>query len=82
MASIAELKSKINLHDLAERLGFERPLANGNYRCPLRPDKHPSLSIYNNGYSWLDRASGEGGSCIDLVMYMSNCPTNPKPCAG
>lgn len=74
MASIAELKSKINLHDLAERLGLERPLANGNYRCPLRPDKHPSLSIYNNGYSWLDHASGEGGSCIDLVMYVEQLP--------
>lgn len=70
MASVAELKSKIDLHDLAEKLGVERPLPNGNYRSPHRDDKTPSLSIYNDGKNFKDHTTGEGGSCIDFIMYV------------
>ncbi|MBD0786699.1 toprim domain-containing protein [Vibrio sp. Y2-5] len=73
MASAERLKQQIDLHDLAHRLHMERPDSNGNYRAPNRDDKHPSVSIFNAaeaGYMmWKDHASGEKGSCIDLVIY-------------
>lgn len=74
MASIAELKNRIDLHDLAERLGMKRGKgANANYHSPFHDDKSPSISIDKEGKFFRDY-SAEGtphakGSCIDLVMY-------------
>ncbi len=72
MATIEELKTCIDLHDLALRLGLERPHGSGNYRSPLHKDKSPSLSIFKDGTRWKDHSgdSTAGGSCIDLVMYV------------
>lgn len=45
------------------------------YLChaPYRPDKNPSLTIfYSNGWKWKDKATGETGSWIDLVMKTEN----------
>ena len=72
MPSITQLKERIDLHDLAEKLDLERPDANGNYRSPHHDDKNPSLSIYDGGTKWKDHSADEGGSCIDLVMYVEN----------
>ena len=75
MASIDDLKNNINLHDLAERLGLERPSAEGNYKSPHHPDKSPSLSIYQNDTRWKDFSGTDDnqGTCIDLVMYVQDC---------
>lgn len=70
MASIEDLKSRIDLHDLAERLGLKRQTENsGNYFSPHRQEKMPSLSIFKDGTAWKDHGENIGGSCIDLVMY-------------
>lgn len=76
MATIEELKGRIDLHDLAERLGMVRH-ASGNYHAPGRKDEHPSLSIHKGkdgtatqATAWKDHATGEGGSCVDLVMLV------------
>lgn len=70
MASTEELKRIIDCHDLAEKLGLERPNG-GNYRSPHHEDRTPSLSIFEEGKRWKDHsAPGEGGTCIDLVMYV------------
>ncbi|HFG2190381.1 TPA: toprim domain-containing protein [Vibrio cholerae] len=73
MASAEQLKQLIDLHELADCLGMERPDPNGNYRAPNRPDKHPSVSIFDAGKAgymmWKDHTSGEKGSCLDLVIY-------------
>ncbi|KFA98759.1 toprim domain-containing protein [Vibrio sp. ER1A] len=73
MASADKLKRTIDLHDLAERLGMERPDPSGNYRAPSRDDKHPSVSIFDAKEAgiemWKDHTSGDKGSCIDLVIY-------------
>jgi hypothetical protein len=70
VASIAELKSRIDLHDLADKLGLSRPGDRGNYRSPHHDDKTPSLSVFdkNGTQGWKDHSSGKGGSCVDLVM--------------
>lgn len=72
MASIDELKNRIDLEDLAEKLGLERPGKTGNWRSPHHKDKSPSLEIApaRNPKSWCDYSSDDGGSCIDLVMYV------------
>ncbi|MGK7346047.1 MAG: toprim domain-containing protein [Candidatus Nitrospinota bacterium M3_3B_026] len=73
MGGISELKELIDLHDLASRLGLERPGGRGNYRSPKHPDKNPSLSIFADGKAWKDHSTGEGGSCVDLVRYVTGC---------
>lgn len=70
---IEQLKSRIDLHDLAEKLGLERPRSTGNYRSPHHKDKQASLSIFQGGKRWKDHSTGEGGGCIDLVMYVEDC---------
>lgn len=77
MSDIETLKEQINLHELADLLGMKRAASaragrsDALYHSPVREDKHPSLSVYcrEGVQRWKDHASGEGGSCIDLVIY-------------
>ncbi|WP_186100807.1 toprim domain-containing protein [Burkholderia gladioli] len=75
MASIDELKQRIDLHDLADRLGMKRGRGGDRalYHSPQHEDKSPSLSIFVNhpkhGTGWRDHSADTGGSCVDLVMY-------------
>lgn len=68
---IRELKRRIDLHDLAERLGLVRPKGSPNYRSPHHADKSPSLSIFDgrDGQKWKDFSTETGGDHLDLVMY-------------
>lgn len=75
MAEIQELKELIDLHDLAAKLGLERPNGRGNYRSPKHDDKNPSLSIFADAKAWKDHSTGEVGSCVDLVRYVIGCDT-------
>lgn len=70
MATIQEIKDQIDLHDLAEKLGLERPQRNGNYRSPHHKDSNPSLEIKKDGKRWRDYSTDAGGSCVDLVCYV------------
>lgn len=76
MASIEELKKRIDLLDLAERLNLKQGKGGDKalYHSPHHPDKHPSLSIFVNhpkhGTGWKDHSSDAGGTCIDLVMHV------------
>jgi len=75
MASIQELKERIDLHDLAARLGLVRGKGErANYHSPHHRDRCPSLAIDQAGKSFRD-FSAEGvlssnGSCVDLLMYV------------
>ncbi|TAL53795.1 toprim domain-containing protein [Pandoraea sp.] len=75
MASIEQLKQRIDLHDLAERLGLKRGPGGDKalYHSPAHADTTPSLSIFQahpkHGTGWRDHSSDAGGSCVDLVMY-------------
>ncbi|NVM80075.1 hypothetical protein FHW83_005920 [Duganella sp. SG902] len=79
MASIDELKRLIDLRDLADRLGMKQGKGGDDalYHSPHHPDKNPSLSIFVNhpkhGTGWKDWSADEGGSCVDLVMYVNGC---------
>lgn len=67
---IKELKARIDLDDLAGRLGLVKPKGSGNYRSPHHADKSPSLSVYADGKKWKDFSGDEGGDCVDLVMFV------------
>jgi len=75
MASLDELKQRIDLHDLASKLNLERPGSKGNYKSPHHDDTNPSLSVYtkNGQMRWRDFSGDAGGSCIDLVMHVNGC---------
>lgn len=76
MADINELKRRIDLHDLAARLGLKQGAGGDKalYHSPGHTDTHPSLSIFvdhpKDGTGWRDWSADKGGSCIDLVMYV------------
>lgn len=74
MASIDDLKRRIDLHELCERLGLKRGKGKrANYHSPHHSDKSPSLSVTEDGKSWRDWSADVGGSCVDLVMYVQGC---------
>lgn len=74
MASIEDLKQRIDLHDLAERLGLRRGKGKkSNYHSPHHDDQSPSLSVYAGGTKWKDFSSNQGGTCVDLVIYAKGC---------
>lgn len=75
MASIAQLKERIDLHDLADKLGLVRPGGSGNYRSPAHDDRTPSLSVFNGGRAWKDHSTDEAGDCVALVSYVEGCDT-------
>ncbi len=78
MASIQELKNRIDCHELAALLGLEQPGGKGNYKSPHHKDKSPSLSVAKNGKTFKDwSAEGQdhaAGSIIDLVMWVDGIP--------
>lgn len=69
MLKAEEIKARVDIFDLADKLGLKQPGGSGNYKSPHHPDKNPSLKLYPDG-GWKDYSSGEGGSVIDLVMYV------------
>lgn len=79
MATIDELKSRVDLNDLAEFMGLERPDNKGNYRSPHHDDKAPSLSIFKNGKTFKDHSAGDApeskGDCINFVQWVNGCDT-------
>jgi hypothetical protein len=72
MAGIEDLCQRIDLHDLAGRLGLERPGGRGNYRSPHHDDRSPSLSIYQRDgrQRWKDHSNDSGGDAVDLVRHV------------
>lgn len=71
--NVAEIKERLNLHDLADALGLEKPKGSPNYRSPHHKDKNPSLSIFDGGTGWKDWSGSAGGDAFSLVMYCHDC---------
>lgn len=71
--AVEELNSRIDCHDLAQRLGLEQPQQRGNYRSPHHPDKAPSVGVYRDKKSglskFMDYSTNEGGGPIDMLMW-------------
>jgi len=71
---IQRIKQQVEIHDLANRLGMERPDQRGNYRSPHHDDKDPSVALYDDG-GWKDFSADQHGDVIDLVEYVRGCDT-------
>ncbi len=72
----SEIKQRLDLHDVADRLALVRPQAGGNYRSPGHADKSPSLSIFEGAdgtQGWKDWSADRGGDHVGLVMYVRDC---------
>jgi len=50
MTSLDDIKQRVDLHDLARRLGLKRGSGGDKalYHSPHHNDRNPSLSIYEN----------------------------------
>ncbi len=72
MATAEQIKDRVDLHELATRLGLERPNGQGNYKSPAHKDKHPSLSVFRRDGVMLfkDHSTDEAGDAIKLVQYV------------
>lgn len=80
MVLIEELKNCIDLYDLVYKLGLK--LQKGSdlkvncfYYVLYCKDVSFLLFVFNGGRGWKDYMIGEGGSCIDLVMYVESVLT-------
>lgn len=75
MASIDELRKRIRIEDLAERLGFTLAKAGSRGKTMFYAkrgsgdESNPSLSVFDDGTRWKDHAENTGGSVIDFVIY-------------
>lgn len=78
MSLIEQIKQRCDIHEVAARLGLQRPDPHGNYRSPHHPDKNPSLQIGGRKYpdGWYDHSSGVGGDVIDLVKWSTDSDHN------
>ena len=73
MSLIAQIKTRVDIHELAGRLGLEQPGGRGNYRSPAHDDKTPSLALYDDN-RWKDYSADEQhGDVVDLVRYVRGC---------
>ena len=79
MISVREMKARMDLHAVANRLGIpEWPNRTGVFPSPLRPDRNPSFSISEKDGElyWKDFASNDGGDSILLIQHVKQC--DPK----
>lgn len=74
MLLLDELRARVNLVDLATRLGLRRRAAMEDVTTFSLPgEAHSSVTVRNDEHFWLGGANGEQGHCIDLVMYVDKC---------
>ena len=67
---IAEAKKRVTIPQLWVRLGL--PGTPGtSCRCPWRPDRHPSFSVFANGTRWKDHGTGDSGDAVDFYQQVT-----------
>jgi hypothetical protein len=67
-ALLEEAKARLPVYPvLWQHFGFPDPIGNPT-NSPLRDDRHPSFSIYDEGARWKDHASGDGGDSFDFYQ--------------
>ncbi len=64
MKKIDDIKARLSIFDIAQRLGLPLIGKGGLYHSPFRDDRKPSFSISKNGDVFNDFATGEKGDQI------------------
>jgi|TARA_R110002167_G_scaffold102250_3_gene265438 hypothetical protein len=66
---IEDIKARVDIFELLQRRGIEtkgsKPILS-----PIRDERTPSFSIYQDGKRWKDFGSDEGGDVIDLEQVL------------
>ena len=76
MKSVREMKDRMDLHAVANRLGIVGwPNKTGCFKSPLRDDRSESFSIFEKDGElfWKDHATSEGGDSIALIQHVKQC---------
>ena len=63
---LSTAKELINVDQAWQALGLPGAPSK-SCRSPFRDDRKPSFSVFNDGNSWKDHATGEGGDVVDFV---------------
>ena len=72
MAEIAEIKDRYRISQAWSDEGL-KGLPGKEVRSPFRDDKNPSFSVFNEGRSWKDHGSDEGGDVLDFICLARGC---------
>ena len=72
---VAEIKSRLNIFGIADRLGIRLQGKGNLYRSPFRDDKKPSFSISKDGQLFNDFATGDKGDLIAFYKLATNTDT-------
>ncbi len=68
-----EIKSRVTIFDVADRLGIKLRGKGKLFHSPFREDKHPSFSIFDNGRRFKDHANpNERGDVFAFCMRAMN----------
>jgi hypothetical protein len=65
----AAARAGLNITDALERLGKETS-QKSSFKSPLRDDKNPSFSVFDENRAWKDHGTGEGGDVVELVKVV------------
>ncbi len=73
--NLQDIKARVDLDDLATKLGLTKPRGHKLYKSPHHADSTPSLSVYESGRKWRDHSRDIGGDAVDLVAYVLGMET-------
>lgn len=74
MLEISEIKQRLTIPEAWHMLGLPGEPGPCVPSC-FREDRHPSLSIYEEGRRWKDHATGAGGDVVDFIAAALQCST-------
>lgn len=66
--NVEEIKARLDIPCLAQRLGLPLNGKNGIYHSPFRADRKPSFSISRDGKLFNDFATGEKGDVFKFYQ--------------
>ncbi|MDM8358829.1 toprim domain-containing protein [Pandoraea communis] len=66
-----DVKRRVDINELAEKLGLRRDGDKGNYHSPHHDDRNASVSVFDDGRAFKDWSADRGGSCIDFLMHFA-----------
>lgn len=75
MFDVVEIKNRLNIFDVADRLGLRLQGKGNLYRSPFRDDKKPSFSISKDGQLFNDFATGDKGDLVEFYKLATNTDT-------
>ena len=72
---LEEAKRRVTIAEAWRTLGLPNPppREEGNFKSPVRDERHPSLSMFSGGRAFCDHATGAKGDVIAFIRYCLGC---------